>query len=391
MQKQSPGSGAPRNQRQWQTIAALFILLVFVSAGCGAPGEPLPPSPPIPDDVTDLAGHQAGDGVLLVFTLPTKSTLGDKLPEIPTFEILRGSIKSDGSVDEKSLHVADTIPGAMMATYSQRGKVEFLDPISPEEARLHPGESVVYVVRARVTDKKTSANSNAVVLRLFSVPERIQHLEARVTEGGVELNWTAPQRTSGGEPLSQVSEYHVYRSEIEPDSLDMAARDLHKAKWKSPLLQIAATSALEYRDSGFDYGKTYVYLVRSVFTPGEKPLESSDSPAAIVTPKDTFPPEAPQGVVAAVLPGAAAGTFVVDLSWSISSENDLAGYRAYRSEKPDVRGLLLTPELLPTPAYRDAAVRSDGHYWYTVTAVDHAGNESAPSAPVAVDLTASSQ
>jgi hypothetical protein len=391
MQKQSPGSGAPRNQRQRQIVAVLFFFLVLFGVGCGAPGEPLPPSPPIPGDITDLAGHQAGDGVLLTFTLPTKSTLGDKLPEISTFEILRGSTKSDGSIDEKSLHVVDTIPGAMMATYAQRGKVEFLDPISPEETRLHPGESVVYVVRARVTDKKTSANSNAVVLRLFSVPERIQHLEARVTEGGVELSWTAPQHTTGGEPLSQVSEYHVYRGEIEPDSQDMVTKDLHKAKWKSPLLQIAATSALEYRDSGFDYGKTYVYLVRSVVTPGGKPLESSDSPAAIVTPKDTFPPEAPRDVVAAVLPGAAAGTFVVDLSWSISSENDLAGYRVYRSEKPDDRGQLLTPELLPTPAYRDAAVQSDAHYRYAVTAVDRAGNESAPSAPVVVDLTASSQ
>jgi hypothetical protein len=154
MQKQSYGSRTRCEQRQWQIIAGLFILLVFVSAGCGAPGEPLPPSPPIPDDVTDLAGHQAGDGVLLTFTLPTKSTLGDKLPEIPTFEILRGSTKPDGSVDEKSLHVVDTIPGAMMATYAQRGKVEFLDPISPEETRLHPGESVAYVVRARVTDKR---------------------------------------------------------------------------------------------------------------------------------------------------------------------------------------------------------------------------------------------
>jgi len=279
----------------------------------------------------------------------------------------------------------------MMATYVQRGKVEFLDPISPEETRLHPGESVAYIVRARVTDKKTSANSNTLSLHLFSVPERIQHLEARVTEGGVELNWAAPQRTSGGEPFASVTEYHIYRGEIEPDAQDMAAKDIPKAKWKSPLLQLAATAALEYRDSGFDYGKTYVYLVRSVIKPGENPLESGDSPAAIMTPKDTFPPEAPQAVVAAILPSAAAGTSLVDLSWSISPESDLAGYRVYRSEKSGDRGELLTSELLPTPAYRDLTVRPGTHYWYTITAVDRAGNESMPSVPVAVDLGASSQ
>jgi hypothetical protein len=389
MQKQSPAR-TPRNQRQWQTIVALFCWLLFMGAGCGAPGEPLPPSPPIPEDISDLAGHQAGDGVLLTFTLPTKSTLGEKLLEVPTIEILRGPTKADGSIDEKLLHVADTIPGAVMTTYAQHGKVEFLDPVSPEEIRLHPGESVAYIVRARITDRKTSENSNSLTLRLFSVPERLPHLEARVSEGGVELTWTPPQRTSGGEPLSQAIEYHVYRGEIEPDSQELAGKDIHQAKWKSPLLQIAATSVPEDRDSGFDYGKTYIYLVRSVITAGGKPLESADSPLAIVTPKDIFPPEAPQAVVAAVLPGAAPGASVVDLSWSISAESDLAGYRVYRS-KPEGRGQLLTPELLPTPAYRDTTAQPGAHYWYTVTAVDRAGNESTPSAPVVVDLGPASQ
>ena len=391
MQKQSPGFRAARNQRQWQMIAGLLLLLMAViGAGCGAPGEPLPPSPPIPEDVSDLAGHQAGDGVLLTFTLPTKSTLGDRLAGIPTFEILRGAAKADARVDEKSFRVVDTIPGAVMAAYAPRGKAEFLDPITPAEIRLHPGETVVYKVRARVTDRKASADSNTLLLQLYPVPERIEHVDARVAESGIELSWSAPRQTSGGEPLTQVDQYHVYRGEIEADSQDAAAKDIHQAKWKSPLLQIAATSEQDYRDSGFDYGKTYLYLVRSTVTAGGKPLESSDSPVNVLTPKDTFPPEAPQGVVAAVLPGPAAASSV-DLSWSISVENDLAGYRVYRSEKGDQRGQLLTSELLPTPAYRDMAAQPGTRYWYTVTAVDRAGNESLPSAPLAVDLTQASQ
>ena len=390
MHKQSLGFRAARNQRQWQTIAGLFLfLLAMISAGCGAPGEPLPPSPPIPEDVSDLAGHQAGDGVLLTFTLPTKSTLDDKLAEIPTFEILRGTVKADGRVDEKSFRVVDTIPGAVMATYAQRGKAEFLDPISPAEIRLHPGESVVYEVRARVTDRKTSADSNYLSLQLYPVPEPIEHVDARVTEAGTELSWSAPKRTSGGEPLTEAEQYHVYRGEIEADSQAAAVRDIHQAKWKSPLLQIAATSALEYRDSGFDYGKTYLYLVRST-TGANKALESSDSAVVVVTAKDTFPPEMPQGVVAAVQANSAA-TWVVDLSWSISPESDLAGYRVYRSGKAEESGELLTPELLPTPAYRDATAQPGSRYWYTITAVDGAGNESAPSAATAVDLAEASQ
>ena len=115
--------------------------------------------------------------------------------------------------------------------------------------------------------------------------------------------------------------------------------------------------------------------------------ESADSAPVTVIPHDTFPPAAPQGIVAAVLPGATPGALVVDLSWSINLETDLAGYRVYRSEQEGTRGQLVAPELLPTPAVRDTSVESGHRYWYTVTAVDRAGNESAPSTPVAADVT----
>jgi fibronectin type 3 domain-containing protein len=116
------------------------------------------------------------------------------------------------------------------------------------------------------------------------------------------------------------------------------------------------------------------------------PLESGDSLPAIVTPKDTFPPAAPQDVVAALLPGATSGTIVLDLSWAINVETDLAGYRVYRSESENARGQLLTPDLLPTPSFRDAAAQAGHRYWYTVTAVDHAGNESPASAATLAEL-----
>jgi fibronectin type 3 domain-containing protein len=71
----------------------------------------------------------------------------------------------------------------------------------------------------------------------------------------------------------------------------------------------------------------------------------------------------------------------------MNSETDLAGYHVYRSAARDSKGELLTPDLLLSPAYRDTAVESGHRYWYTVTAVDRAGNESAPSASVEVDVT----
>ena len=149
---------------------------------------------------------------------------------------------------------------------------------------------------------------------------------------------------------------------------------------------LGSTPEPSFSDKTFEFGKTYVYIVRSVIIAEAKELESSDSAPAIVSPKDTFPPATPQSVSAAVLPGETEGSFVVDLSWSINVEADFAGYRVYRSEQEGTRGQVITPELLPTPSYRDTSLQPPHRYWYSVAAVDRAGNESPPSSPVAVDI-----
>src|SRR6202790_3354211 len=349
----------PRLQKLHAQSATIFYFLssiFMLAAGCGAPGEPQPPVPPVPQAILDLAAKQAGDGVLLTFTMPGKSTLGRPLQQVPSFEVLRGALRADGTPDPKSFRVVDTVPGALVARYSQRGQVQFVDPVSPSDPQLRSGQPFVYRVRTRLSAKRSSPDSKDVSLHLYSVPERIASLEASVTEQGIDLKWPAPARTPAGEPLSGAPGYHVYRGELDPATASAAASDPQQANWKSPLLQLGATTTTDYRDSGFDYGKTYAYLVRSVIGSPAGALESSDSPLAIVTPKDTFPPAAPQGIVAAIQPGATPGSVAVELSWSINVEPDLAGYRVYRSEQEGAQGVLLTTTLLPSPAWRDNSV-----------------------------------
>ena len=164
------------------------------------------------------------------------------------------------------------------------------------------------------------------------------------------------------------------------------SNDLSQAKWKSPPILLAPSQTNSYRDTLFDFGKIYVYQVRSLVIADGKPVESDDSTPAIVTPRDTFPPAAPQNLVVAEIPGEN-GAVSVDLSWSINLEDDLAAYRIYRSEQPGQRGRSLQVELLLSPAYRDLSVQPGHRYWYVVTAVDHAGNESVPSVAILADLT----
>ena len=363
-----------------------LLAVVATATSCGVPGEPVPPSPPIPLAVTDLAAAQRGDGVLLSFTPPNKSTRSERLNTTPTMEILRGSLRPDGLPDTKSFHVIDTVPGPILGTYIQEGKVQFLEHFSPQESRALLGKTTVFLVRTRVSERKSSADSNIVKVTLYPVPERIEKIDTHETENSIQFGWASPARTSSGEPISGPLSYHVFRGELDPASQAATERDFHAAVWKSPLLPIATVAAPAYEDRGFDYGNTYVYVVRSVTNAEGKPLESDDSRPVILTPKDVFPPAAPQDVVAAVLPGGQPGTAVVDLSWAINVETDLAGYRVYRSEREGERGRLLTPTLLPSPAYRDNDVLSGRRYWYAVTAVDHAGNESAPSAAILVEI-----
>src|ERR1700722_1888201 len=382
-------NAAVREMEGARSASFAFLVLALASlggAGCGAHGEPIPPSPPVPVATSDLTAQQAGDGVQLIFTLPVKTVAGDRLLSPPAVQVVRGLPKADGSPDAKSFRVVYTIPGALVENYVAEGRVKFIDPVAPAETRAHPGGSLVYVVRTRAAKKRASANSNAVTVRMYPVAEAIASLEARVTENAVELSWTAPTRTSGGDPLSGFSGYRIYRGELDPATAEAASSDLSKAKWKSPLVLLSGSDEGAYRDTLFDFGKTYAYVVRSVVLVEGHPLESQDSDSAIVAPRDTFPPAAPQNLVVAALSGATPGSVLADLSWSINLETDLAGYRVYRTEEQNTRGVLLTPDLLLAPAYRDTSVEPGHRYWYSVTAVDRAGNESDAGAAVAVDV-----
>ena len=370
-------------------ILAIFhfpFSILLLTAGCGAPGDPVPPSPPVPAAIKDLTAHQAGDGAQLSFTLPSNSISGEKLAAPPAVEILRGTVRPDGSADAKSFRVVYTIPGALVESYRADGQVRFTDPIAPEETKSHPGGAVAYVVRTRASQKRASADSNVVSLCVFPVPAPIASVQARVTESAVELTWPVPARTAAGEPAPAITGYRVYRSEIHPSAPFSSLEDLPQGKPESHVALLASCESNNYRDTSVVFDHAYVYTVRSVIPGDGQELESSDSQPVKVTPHDTFPPAPPRGLAAALLPGLAAGTVQVDLSWSINLETDLAGYRVYRSEQEGTRGQLVTPELLPTPAVRDRSVQPGHRYWYTVTAVDRAGNESEPGAPVVVDV-----
>src|SRR5437899_7817178 len=157
-------------------ICAIFYFLFsdfLMAGGCGAAGEPVPPTPTVPVAVKDLAAHQIGDGVQLAFTLPANSVTGDRLSEPPAVEILRGVNRPDGTPDAKSFRVVDTIPGALVTEFVTQKRVEYMDIISPRDAQTSAGAILVYRVRTRASRKRASADSNTVFVQVASVPQKI--------------------------------------------------------------------------------------------------------------------------------------------------------------------------------------------------------------------------
>ncbi len=370
----------------------LFFFSIFcgcVLAGCAAPGEPQPKHPPVPQGVADLAARQEGDAVVLTFTLPRKTVDNNPLAEPPAVEIYRGFLPAGAAPGRLSARLVYTIPSALVDTYLTEGRVRFLDPLTAEELAKVAGGQRVYMVRTRASKRRASADSNHVAVRVYPPPERIGEVRAVVTETAVELSWSAPQRTTAGAALAGLAGYRVYRAEVEPGAEAAAARDPSKAKLKTPLELLAPTPAPAFRDTQFEFSHTYLYSVRSVAQYQADEVESSDSQPLVVTPRDTFPPAAPQGLVAVVVPATPAAPAHIELSWAISPEPDWAGYHVYRSvEGPEAGrpGERLTRELLLAPTFRDMSVVTGRRYTYRVTAVDRAGNESPFSAGVSAEV-----
>src|SRR5258706_12669869 len=98
------GTALQITRRPAQILAILYFpfSILLLTAGCDAPPEPVPPLPTVPAAIKDLTAHQPGDGVELSFTLPTHSTSRETLPSPPAAEILRGTVRADGSADANS-------------------------------------------------------------------------------------------------------------------------------------------------------------------------------------------------------------------------------------------------------------------------------------------------
>jgi hypothetical protein len=370
------------------SIGAFLISLMAI--GCAAPGEPYERKPPTPVAITDLSAAQSGSDVLLTFTLPQEAVDNRPLVELPTIEIYRDFFAVPGAGEPAPKAPARptlliTIPAAMEDHYAVQGHIHFTDSLRAQDFAQHGGSMAVYTVRTQISEKKPSANSNVASVHVFAPLDAITDLKTEVTHAAIVLTWTPPTTSPAGSAPA-IGVYHICRG-----TPDAASSTAGSAALKSPLVKIADAQGSPFQDTQFEFNASYVYSVRSVAQYPDAALESADSNLALVTPRDTFPPAAPQELIVALAPAQPSAPAHLELSWAISSETDITGYNVYRSEQAGAPGSRVNADPLPTPAFRDMNVQAGHRYFYSVTAVDRAGNESPASAAVSGSVPAEGQ
>jgi hypothetical protein len=385
------------------TFVSLNFIAALTLAGCAAPGQPITRRPPAPTPVSDLSARQVGNSVSVTFTVPKQTVQGRPLTAPPQIDIYRQFAPAQAAAQRVPLAPPSrqivTIPSQTLQQYRVGQSYSFSDVLSPADLSAHAGSEAVYMVRTRSANHD-SENSNLVAVPIFPAPQPVTDLQGQVTRSAITLFWTPAATPEAAATLGPISlRYRIYRASntsaaTSTSPLNPVTKGTSVPAASIPFEQVAELSEPPYRDANFTFGQTYAYYVVSVAQYAASAVESEASPTVEVTPRDTFPPPTPTGLVAAIAPATASTPVQVDLSWDISPAPNVAGYNIYRSTANTAsadRWDRLNSSPLLTPTFRDIPTVSGKQYFYRVTVVDSFENESAPSASVNVSLPATSE
>jgi len=348
-------------------LAGLAGVCLLVS--CGAQSPPQPPRLERPERITDLQVAQVGRRFELTFTPPVRALDGQRLTKPFEIEIYRTQTPpgpAPPEVQPPSIPLT-TLLIADLTRYAQSGK--FTCPVNLTEDEFQRGQGSIFTFQLRALTRRFrdrpvfSEFSNPAQTALLDVSGPAENLQARTTANGIELGWNPPSTSSAGREPAVPAGWRVYQNrKKEGDSFHL----------------LGETSSRNDLVRDIEYDRPYFFKVRAVFRQGPWVAESEDSPVVEVTPRDTFPPAAPEGLGAIYAAGA------VELIWTANTELDLAGYNIYRRAE-DGPWQKVNSEIQRTPLWRDSTAVPEKKYFYRATALDLANNESEPSVEIAVE------
>ncbi len=346
--------------------ASFALLLLLLVQGCGAPAAPQPPTLNLPQPLRSLTAERVGDRVRLSFDLPEKTT--DRLPIV-------GAIRAQvcRTVAAAPCQAVLTVPLAL-----QQKTAEIEDPLP---AALAQGPVQLLTYRVDILNSAGRAAPDAVVAYAAagSGPAPVQGFAVVPQGAGVVLRWQ-----SINSPVPTFVRFDRVRAGApEAPSSDRTTVP-ESPEQKLEVREGVSAAAL---DRTVHFGSSYRYTAQrfTTVTLAEHTLEmfTAPTPAILIDYKDVFPPPVPSGLVSAVDTPAHA----IDLSWSAEADPGLAGYIVYRrSESGTPARISPAGKPVPTPSWRDDTGTPGARYFYSVSAVDQAGNESARSAEIEEQL-----
>jgi hypothetical protein len=349
-------------------VALILLASALILVGCGKRRPPLPPVESVPQRTELLSGVQRGNQVILSWPAPRRNAPDESVQSIRRVDVYRlaEAVNDPLPLTEEEFSARATLIGSVTQEEMERPSetLSYTDELTlSEPVRLR------YAVRYVNAAGQRASFSNFLLIEPAASVSRppVVSPSPEIRENAIVLRWAAPEANVDDTRPANLLGYNVYRS---------AASQNQPAQTPLNSRPVEATT---FADQAFTFGEKYVYVVRAVsLGTGGDPVESLNSNAVTAKPVDIFPPAAPTS-----LTGAASITPLrMSLFFAASQERDVAGYHLYRSTDPALpkkEWTKLNQRLLDRTTFQDEAVKSGEKYYYYVTAVDAAGNESAPS------------
>ena len=353
---------------QFKAPLACLTLAFLIGGICGC-GKRKPPLPPMERVVqrVDISALQRGDRVVLSWKMPARNAPTESILNISRADVYRLAepLNSPLALSEEEFAGRSTLIASLKIEDSDFG----LKPMAFTDKLEFAGQPVRlrYALRfVNASGQKAGYSNFLIVEPAANIASNPSNLKTEVAQEAITLTWPGPAgNISGNAPLNLLG-YNVYRSSSE--------------KEPAKLLNKTPVNDTTFTDRLFEFNKDYFYFVRSVSVGAEGArLESLESNIVKVTPKDVFPPTSPDAITLGATPTS------ISIFFANNPENDIAGYRIYRSADPAVdktNWTVLTKELLTTNTFQDTGVEAGKTYYYYLTATDKAGNVSQPSTVV---------
>ncbi|MGC2160686.1 MAG: fibronectin type III domain-containing protein [Silvibacterium sp.] len=351
-------NATPRLTAARPALQFLFSLPLLMMAGCGMVAAPQPPSLKLPTPVTDLTAQRTGNLVALHWTMPKRAT--DKV-------LLVGNQRAEvcRHVDSGPCVIAGNLLFAPLAA------AEFTDHL-PDALTSGPLRPLTYTVELENHAGRSAAPSNAALTAAGAAPAQVANLRARTQATGVLLSWTP----AGGDETARIDRKLVEKPAVKKSELSL-----------EQTLEFSGQDEGRVLDGDATLDHTYTYtaqrIAKSMLKGKSVEVASAPSESITINARDVFPPATPQGLQAVADPEAR----VIDLSWQPNTEPDLAGYSVYRREAgSNAVPVRISPPAQPALSFRDLKALPGHTYDYSVSAIDHDGNESQRSAEVEESL-----